>query len=193
MIRKAFLSDSKKLWSLKRAFVLDISKVGDISYCTQLQQDGFFVSNETENEHKARITNSTIFNVYEKDEKPVGLIDINHEIYFPKEADNIIWLDQKLKIIYFEDERSVALHQIVVDKKYQGTGIATEMLQTAVKELINHKIKQLFSIVTTGPVTNCPSIVWHTAMGFERACVTNPIDLFGLKNYTSLLFYKNLN
>ncbi|HOZ03479.1 MAG TPA: GNAT family N-acetyltransferase [Candidatus Woesebacteria bacterium] len=92
--------------------------------------------------------------------------------------------------MYFEDEKSIALHQIVVAKEHQGKGVATKLLQSAIKELSNKKINHLFSIVTTGPVTNCPSIIWHTAMGFNRACVTSPIDLFGLKNYTSLLFHK---
>ncbi len=192
MIRKALPSDSKKLWLLKQAFVLDVSKVDDISYCTQIQHDGFFISSETEKEHKARITNSSIFNVYEKNNQPVGLIDINREIYFPEQADNIIWFDQKLKQTYFEDEQSIALHQIVVAKEHQGKGIATGLFQASIRELFNLKIKHLFSIVTTGPVTNCPSILWHTAMGFNRACVTSPIDLFGLKNYSSLLFYKQV-
>ncbi|PIS22871.1 hypothetical protein COT49_03120 [candidate division WWE3 bacterium CG08_land_8_20_14_0_20_40_13] len=190
MIRKAMINDIENIWKLHEDFRLDVSMVNDNDYLAKSQGNGFIVSDSTKEEIKKRIEGSLLFNVWEEDGKIVGLIDVNKEIYFPEEADNIIWLDKDLKSEYFHGNEGITLHYVAVDENYRGKGIATSLYKNSLETLKGKGYKHLFSIVTIAPVTNCPSIIWHTKMDFKRACVTMPIDLFGLKDYMSLLFYR---
>lgn len=191
MVRKATSEDLEQIQKLHDQYILDISKVYDPEYGTRVQKNGFTVSSE-ENNLLKRIQESLIFNVSVVDEKFAGYIDINKEIYFPEEAENIIWLDLESKNVYFHRDDATVLHHITVSPNFKGKGIASELLNKSLEELKKKSYRHLFSIVTSGPLTNCASILFHTKMGFKRVCVTKPIDLFGLKNYESLLFYKQI-
>lgn len=190
MIRKADQTDLDQIWQLHADYILDVSLVAEPKYGAEVQSRGFIVSESTKVDIAKRIDNSVIFNVYEENGRILGLIDINREIYFPEEAGNIIWTSNELKNSYFHRNDSIVLHYIAVDKGSKGKGISNKLFINAVNQLEATGFKDLFSIVTTGPLTNCPSIIWHTKMSFDRACVTMPIDLFGLKDYTSLLFHR---
>lgn len=147
----------------------NVNKLGDPDYESKVQKEGFTISTGATN-LLTRIKTSRIFNVYENQGKTIGYIDIDKEIYFPEQAKNIIWFNKTLKDIYFQ-------------------GIAKELLMSAIKELRRSEFEHLFSIITTGPVKNFPSISFHTKFGFTKICETKPINLFGLKNYESALFY----
>lgn len=192
VIRKALLTDVDRVWELKQNIILDVSRVNDLRYSSKIQSEGFIVSENSKEEVRDRINSSTIFYVFEEEGQIKGFIDINKEIYFPEEVDNIFWLDKNLKTEYFHGAKSTALHLIITNDKARKKGVASELLQNAIGRLKSMNIKHIFSIITTGPVTNCPSIIWHTKMGFERVCLTSPIKLFGLDGYTSLLLCKNI-
>lgn len=192
MIRKATVDDLNSIWQLFQSAVLDTIKIKEINYLVKTQKYGFIVSDSNKEEIKSRITNSTIFNVCEENNKIIGFIDFNKEIYFPERAENIVWFDQSLKKEYFHGDKNIALHLVITNGEARNHGIASKLLIGALKNLKKQGIKYIFSIITTGPLTNCPSIIWHTKMGFSRACVTHPIDIFGLKNYTGLLYFKKI-
>lgn len=192
MIRKATPNDIDQVWKLHADYILDVSRASESYYGAQVQSRGFIVADLTKEDILTRIQKSHIFNVYEDGGKILGLIDINKEIYFPEEADNISWLIPELKEKYFHDDKSITLQYIAVDAQAKGRNIAKQLFDGALNQLVQEGCKDLFSIVTTGPLTNCTSIIWHTKMGFSRACVTLPIGLFGLKDYTSLLFHLSI-
>lgn len=192
MIRKADLSDLDQIWEINTSYFLDIAKLNNSDYVTLMQKQGLLLELETKTEFGSRINTDTLFSVYEQDEKILGFIDINKEIYFPKEADNIIWLKDGLREHYFDDPKSTVLHTIAVKRENMGKGIASQLLEYAVSELKKQQFKNLFSIIVFGSLTNCSSLLFHSKNGFRRACVSMPMDLFGIKNYQSLLFVKNL-
>lgn len=192
MIRKANHADLDQIWKLHADYILDVNRVAEPEYGAEVQSRGFIVSESTKDDIAKRIDKSLIFNVYEENGQILGLIDINKEIYFPEDAENIIWTSDELKNSYFHRDDSIVLHYIAVDMDSRGKEISKKLFDSGVKQLAVVGFKDLFSIVTTGPLTNCPSIIWHTKMGFDRACVTIPIDLFGLRNYTSLLLHKKI-
>jgi len=192
MIRRALLSDLDNVYDLYSIQSTDISQINNSEYSAQVQTNGFIVPLESKESIKDQIQNHFLFNVYESDGEITGFIDFNKEIYFPEEADNIIWLDKKLKDVYFHDDSSIALHEIVVNKEHRGKGVGRKLLENAISELSSRKYQHIFSIVALSPLTNCPSIIFHTKNKFERVCVTMPINLFGLENYQSLLFYKKI-
>ena len=192
MIRQAIRADLEQVWQIYQQITFDVSQVNDPKYCAEKQKSGFIVSQDSKEDISKRIKDSYIFNVFEEEGVVKGLIDINKEIYFPEEAKNIFWMKPELKQSYFYDPQSTTLHLIVVNPKFQNQGIASQLFDHAITQLKKDSFTKLFAIVTTGPVTNCPSIVWHAQKGFERVCVTYPIDLFGLKGYSSLLFCRNI-
>jgi L-amino acid N-acyltransferase YncA len=192
MIRKAVPNDLEQIYRLYQNYSLDTTKVTDSNYAANVQRDGFLIALESKKDIADRIQNDFLFTVFEEDGKVAGFINVNKEIYFPEEANNIIWFDKALKKQYFHDDTSIVLHQIIVDETYKGKGIGKKLLEESIQTLRTASYKDLFSIVTLGPVTNCASILFHTKNGFGRVCVTMPIDLFGLKNYQSLLFHKRI-
>jgi len=192
MIRKATINDLENIYSLYQANSLDISRATDAAYATKVQHDGFLVALDNKDDIRERIQTNFLFNVYGLDGKVAGFITINKEVYFPEDSDNIMWFNNKLKAIYYHSDTFMTLHEIIVDQTYKGKGIGKMLLEDSLKTLKEKKYTDLFSIVTTGPVTNCASLLFHTRNGFERACVSMPDDLFGLKNYQSLLFHKQI-
>ena len=192
MIRRAQESDLDQIYFLYRQYVLDVNKINDSSYVSKVEKEGFTIETSDKEDLLNRIKNDVIFNVFEQDGQIVGYIDFNKEVYFPEEAENIIWLDQKTKEEYFQEERSIVLHYIAVDLKHTKRGIARELLQKSEEELRSKAYRYLFAIITTGPVKNYPSIRFHEKMGFTRVCKTLPIELFGIKNYESELYKKGI-
>jgi len=192
VIRKAAVNDIGEIWKIHQGSVLDVSRVSDKEYCAEVQANGFIVSGIKEADEQERIEKSSIFDVFEEGGEVIGFVDVNNEIYFPEDADNTVWLTPGLKHSYFHGQDSTVLHHIGTVLSARRRGIARELFENSLPTLKDRGYKHLFSIVTTGPVTNCPSIVWHTKMGFERACTTTPVDIFGLKDYTSLLFHISL-
>jgi len=191
MIRKACINDIDAIWELYEKNTLNISRVDDIEYATSIQKNGFIVFQGTKMEVQERISSSRIFDIFE-DTAIAGFIDVDKKIYFPEDADNIVWSSDILKNIYFHDEKAICLHFIAVDCTYKEKGVAKQLFNNAFEVLKNEGFKHIFSIVTLSPLTNCPSVIWHSKMGFRRVCITMPIDLFGLKDYMSLLFYKEI-
>jgi hypothetical protein len=187
MIRKASLADLIQVTELHDKYVLDVSRVNEPRYAAKVQAEGFTV-NAGGSDLAGRIQSSQLFNVHTDDQKISGYIDVNREIYFSEDADNILWFNNDLRSCYYHDKHATELHYIAVQPS--GSGIAADLLGGAVKTLRDEGYQHLFSIVTTAPLTNCASIIWHTRNGFERACVSLPDDLFGLKNYQSTLFHR---
>ncbi len=192
MIRKATINDLEQIHSLYKEYSLDISHSGDIGYATKFQRDGFLIAVENKEDIAKRIQNDTLYDVFEENNKIAGFININKEIYFPEEADNIIWFDNESKQKYFHADTAITLHEIIIDQVYKGNGIGKQLLEYSLRKLKEKDYTDLFSIIALAPLTNCASLLFHTRNGFERACVTMPIELFGLKNYQSLLFHKKI-
>lgn len=192
MIRKATTNDLEDIDFLYNSHSLDISRVTDTIYATKVQRDGFLIALDSKNDIYERIQTNFLFNVYEMQDKIVGFVIINKEVYFPEDSDNIIWFNKKLKENYYHSDTFITLHEIIVNQTYRRKGIASFLLEDSLKILKEKHYTDLFSIVATGPLTNCASLLFHTRNEFERACISMPDDLFELKNYQSLLFHKRI-
>jgi predicted GNAT superfamily acetyltransferase len=172
-------------------FKLDVSRVGDPNYCNMVQQRGFTVSTGSSDDLGERLNSSTLLNVAKNNRGMIiGYIDISKEEYFPESADDMIWLSKTAKQKYYHSDKAITLHHIASSSQNKGT--ATKLYYDAENRLKNSGYKYIFSIVTTSPLTNLPSIAWHTKNGFKRVCTHPPINLFGLKNYQSVLFCKKI-
>lgn len=193
MIRDATTDDLDKIFHLYDSHSLDTKKVPDPHYAAQVQKNGFLVALEGKTDLLQRIEEDYLYKVYVENDIIRGFININTEIYFPEDADNCIWFDETIKNSYFHSNTTLTLHEIIIDHENKRQGIGRKLLENSLTELKDNGYKDIFSIVTIGPVTNLPSILFHTKMGFKRACVTMPFDLFGMKDYMSLLFHKSIS
>ena len=81
---------------------------------------------------------------------------------------------------------------IAIEKNAQGMGIASKLLLEVEKELKKEKRNFLFSIVTVSPVKNRPSLNFHKKNDFKIVCEADPTELFGMKDYSSVLLVKRL-
>jgi hypothetical protein len=187
MIRPATPTDAPQLQEIHDRYLLDITRVNDPEYAAKTQEEGFTVDVKDDSLHN-RIQSSHLLRIATEGTAILGYIDINPEVYFPEEANDIIWFDDDLKRTYYHDKRAIALNHIAVTQK--GTGIASKLLEDTLTTLKGQGYEHLFAIVTTAPVTNCASIIWHTRNNFSRACITPPDDLFELKHYQSVLFHR---
>jgi hypothetical protein len=189
MIRPATMQDAPALQKIHDKFILDTSRLEDAKYAAEVQKVGFTVS-AGESSLGKRIESSHLLLVDANGSDIQGYIDVNPEMYFPEGSDNIVWFDERLKRSYYHDEHSIVLHHIAALTSCRG--VAGHLLAAALTTLKEQGYQHLFSIVTTAPLTNCASIVWHTRNSFSRACTSLPDDLFGLKNYQSVLLYKSI-
>lgn len=97
------------------------------------------------------------------------------------------WFDDDLKSIYYNNPQVITLASIAVDPEYSSKGVTKLMYSKLSEWLLENNFEYLFSIVTVAPLTNFPTILWHTKMGFKRLAMGRPRELFGLKNY--VVFY----
>jgi len=148
MIQKADLNDIEAIYSLYSSVALDVSKIYNNEYISAVQKNGFIVALEEKKDIEQRIINDTLFVVFKENNNVLGFLNVNKEIYFPQDADNIFWFDKTLKNKYFHSNQSIELHEIIVDKNHLHQGIARQLLDYSCRELKKKDIKFLFSIVT---------------------------------------------
>ena len=88
----------------------------------------------------------------------------------------------------------MTLEVIATDPSASQKGIGSELYNFLESKLKSELIEQVFSVVVIAPITNCPSIVWHSKNGFVRLAGSRPKEtMVGLSWYSSILFYKKLN
>jgi N-acetylglutamate synthase-like GNAT family acetyltransferase len=102
------------------------------------------------------------------------------------------WFDPELKDIYYHSSAAMNMHTLAVHPHSKQTGVATALSTELERQLLTKGITYLFSIITIGPLTNCPSLLLHTKLGFERVAMSRPRDMFNLKNYLSVLLCKRI-
>lgn len=192
MIRSAVKNDVDSVYRIYKQHTLDISKIDDSEYLNSVQKNGFYLDLSSKQDIANRLEKSEMYMVSENNDDVDGFIDVNKEIYFPREATNAHWMNSDIKINYYDGLMSITLHLIAVEKSKCGNGIASALYQNAENRLRKKGYEYIFSIISSGPVLNCASLLFHTKNGFKRACVTAPLPLFGFDNYESILLYKDL-
>lgn len=193
MIRRATIFDLEQIFAIYQSHCLDKSRLKDFQYLARVQKEGFIFDLDTLSDLKDDIDNATLFDVYEEGGEVLGLLIAKPKIYFPEDASNAHWLMPETKNLHYHSRQSMTLHLICVKKNIGHRGIGSQLLKNCFRQLKDQGIQSVFSIVTVGPVTNCASLNFHTKAGFERACVTSPIDILGFKNMQSILFYRDLS
>ncbi len=192
MIRRATHPDLDQIYTIYKSYCLDIHRLKDSNYTTRIQKEGFIFNLESRNDVLEDVEQANIFDVFDHSGEILGLLIAKPKLYFPEDATNAHWLIPKCKNIHYHSATSITLHLICVKEQNRNKKIGTQLFEHCLRQLKDRGIKSIFSIVTLGPVTNCASLSFHTQAGFVRACVTSPIDILGISNMQSVLFYKDL-
>lgn len=189
-IHKARENDLEQIYKLYLSNCLDREKLTDADYKSKVQQNGFLLGLDTQEDIQKLFKTSEIFLVCEVDEELAGYIISSSEQEY-KDDENKVWFDINAKETYYK-ENSISIYEINVNNKYAGSGIGSELLKRFEEEVQKLRFKYLFSVVTISPVTNIPSLTFHEKNSFVRLAMGKPTKLFGINNYSSILYVKDL-
>jgi GNAT superfamily N-acetyltransferase len=192
-IRKATLGDLDSLNTIHASVILDRSQLKDVAYQADIQNKGFLLGTDDPHDIAEEISNAHQFLVAEEENKLLGYAIADHreeEQYYDDEYKT--WFDLSLKELYYNSPKAMSLSTIATDPSIIKKGVATSLLKSLEEQLLGEEFTHLFSIVSIAPLTNCPSLLWHTRNGFQRLAMGKPRRLFELDNYSAILFYKEL-
>jgi len=193
MIRDAITKDLEELQQLHNKVQLDVSKLGDTSYDTEIQKKGFLLGTDEAHDIAEELDKAYKFLVDIEDGKIIGYLIADHRLeqkFYDDEYKT--WFDTSLKDFYYSNTKGMTIATVVVAPEMAGKGIATRLLSHLETVLKQDAYEYLFSIIVMAPVTNTPSIIWHTKSGFKRLATGRPRRLFELDNFASILMYKKI-
>lgn len=193
MIREAAKDDIQKLQELHNKVQLDVTKLDDTDYLALVQKKGFLLGTDEAHDMAEEIEKAFKFLVWEEDGKILGYLIADHRTeqkFYDDEYKT--WFNKDLKDYYYQNPKGMTIATIVTDPQSAGKGIGTQLLKHLEEILKENKYEYLFSIIVLAPVTNCPSIYWHTKNGFRRLAMGRPRRLFEMDNFASTLVYKKL-
>ncbi len=192
-IRKAMLEDLPRIRGIYNKVKLDRTKVGEPSYEAEIQKKGFLLGTDDPHRLEEELENAFELLVAEKSGNIEGYLIADHrdeQKFYDDEYKT--WFDMELKDFYYKDTKGMTLATIAVDPNSFQKGVASQLLNFLETQLKKENFKYLFSIVTAAPLTNCPTIIWHTKNGFKRLAMGRPRKLFDINNYVGILLYKKL-
>lgn len=192
-IRDAHSADLQQIQDLHDKVKLDLSRLGESEYDAEIQKKGFLLGTDDAHDMPEELKNAYKFLVAEDNGIILGYLIADHrkeQKFYDDEYKT--WFDKELKDYYYSNPRGMTIATIVVDPESTKKGIATSLLNNLEGTLKENDFEYLFSIVVVAPVTNCPSVIWHTKRGFKRLAMGRPRKLFELENFVSILLCKPL-
>jgi L-amino acid N-acyltransferase YncA len=193
MIRKATLQDLDSIDLLYKQMSIDRLRLDESKYSTSIQQNGFLLGSTDRSSLERKVKDSYEFLVTEEENKIVGFLIANHleeEKFYDDEYKT--WFNASIKYFYLHNPKGMSIDYIVVDPNWSGQGLATQMLNKLAQRLSSESYEKLFSIITISPITNCPSLIWHSKNGFKRLAMSKPREMFGFDWHAGILLYKDL-
>ena len=193
MIRQAQVEDYEAIKEMKSSLGIDRSQLDKREYSVSLQKKGFLLFPYLEKSQFEDYLRK-LFLVYEDKNNVIGyiVVDSEQELEMKKGSNNLVWFRKDIEPIYFSHPHA-NISVIAVSPVSQYKGVGTCLLQEVAKRITQGgEIPYLFSFVVSSPITNFPSMLFHEKMGFDRIAFTYYTEIFGLKNYQSILYGKEL-
>lgn len=135
MIRPATFKDLDSIVTIAKSVTIDNQKIHDPAYASKIQLQGFIPEGfATQEEFRVELEKKKVALIYEEDRKTVGFCIIRKEIYYPEEADTVIWVDEKAKQSYYHHEHSSVITYLLVHPRYIHLGIGSKLFNEAVKQ-----------------------------------------------------------
>lgn len=186
--------DLQSLLSLINDNALDPKKIKDKVYVQNKSDNGFLIGKVTLDDLAKKLEN--IFFIAKEGEDVIGYIRLDkgfdNEFVDIDNRGGVEWLHLEFKNkYYFKDHFEIG--GVLVLPGYGRRNVGSKLLEKALKELEFHNCSSIFSFVPINPIKNEPSLKFHLKNGFKIIAKLKPVDLWGFKNYQSVLLMKDIN
>ncbi len=189
MIRQARESDFEEIITLRKTLAIEIDNLSNQTYRLSVQKSGFLLKKPYPKEEYIKDLQKT-FLVANKNEQILGYSRIDEKQEMDKE-DIALWYNPNLEKEYFSlPHRSINAIGVLPHVKRQG--IATSLLNRIIEEITKEQIPYVYSSVIISPITNLPSLLFHEKHGFDRIALISEPEVYGMKNFSSVLYRKTL-
>ena len=178
--------DFEQVIEIQKQSLIDFSKISDLNYINEIQNNGFFIAPYTLTEI-LEDKNKILIGIKEEN-KILAFVWVSEYI----ENHDYIWFDEKIKEKIF-DKKIYKLKAIGVTKTKQGQGLASELLKNLNLYLKDKSIKYLVGSIANNPIKNLASINFHKKNGFEEVAISPKHEYFEFKDYQCSLFAKKLD
>jgi GNAT superfamily N-acetyltransferase len=190
-IRQVKATELAELLQLINSNVIDPVRINDKDYISKLSSEGFLVGKVHEDEIKRML--DRIFLVVTSKQRIIGYLRIDEEIDVDfKELDMqgmVDWVHTDFKKYYYQLPH-YEIGGVLVTKEFSRKNIGASLLYKAMEMLKYKNLKYLFSFVPVSPVRNEPSLKFHLKNGFKVIAKLQPLELWGMKHYQSVLLMK---
>ena len=190
-IRQVKATELAELLQLINSNVIDPVRIADKDYISKLASEGFLVGKLHEDEIKKML--DRIFLVVTSKQRIIGYLRIDEEIDVDfKELDMqgmVDWVHTDFKKYYYQLPH-YEIGGVLVTKEFSRKNIGAFLLYKAMGMLKYKNLKYLFSFVPVSPVRNEPSLKFHLKNGFKVIAKLQPLELWGMKHYQSVLLMK---
>lgn len=193
-IKKAEANDLLALSAFINENIIDISKCDSSEYRNKLENEGYLMGGVDDKFLEKFI--GKIYLAFSDDNQIIGYIRIEegHDEDFVRRnvTDGIIWIDEKFKTEYLR-EPHFELGGLLVSRDFANQGIGQQLYKTVEAEAIRLQRRNIFSFVATNPIPNKPSLHFHKKNGFKVVAELKKTELYGLKDYQSVLLVKSIS
>lgn len=150
---------------------------------------GFLLAKTDEDELVKNLNSKTqYFIAVAFNDEVVGFLAISRPKISEPFLNHILWQDDSCKSKILSD-RHIYIQNIATQRDYMGKGIARFLYQS-LYEIFPNSVFSTF--VVTKPILNQRSILFHEKQGFQQVGTIKHDQFLDLKNYESVLLFKEL-
>lgn len=189
MIRSAEARDYNSINSIRQALTLDVGRLSNPEYVSQIECRGFLVPVEITYEQFLGDLPSYI--VGEVGGSVAGFLRIE-DTQEMAANETPHWIDPAMESIYWQKPH-VNIGKIAVHPMAKRQGIASALMAEAERHARERSTPYIFSFIACcKPPTNYPSIKFHENHGFKETAPLAPLSAFGIRDYMATLYSKKL-
>lgn len=190
-IRQVKATELDDILQLINSNVIDPLRITDKAYVARMSDEGFLVG-RLKREEITRMVDQ-LFLVVTSKQKVIGYLRIDEQIDSDfKDLDMqgmVDWVHTDFKKLYYQLPH-FEIGGVLVSKEFGRKNIGASLLYKAMEMLKYKNLKYLFSFVPVSPVRNEPSLRFHLKNGFKIIAKLQPLELWGMKHYQSVLLMK---
>jgi len=190
MIRPATLPDYEAIAGIQQSLALDTTKLEDSDYVERVQQDGFLLNLDINQETFA--ANVANYIVGETDEGKIGgflRLDDEQEM---AQDERPQWFNPYLAAVYWSLPHA-NIGKVAVLPSATRQGLGTQLLARAEQLTRERQIPWLYAYVAYKPITNHASIAFHERNGFHALALEQPQSAYNMQDYQGMLYDKKLS
>ena len=182
-------SDYLTYKKLNKIYRFDCKKQNDSGYLSRIEKNGYLVGSPVNKSFWKKVIFSRCALINGKVVGITRVEEMTSKMENPKSK--LTWLGSLSLKKKFLNEKGRLIGVVLVDPKYKRKGIAKLLFQEIETHAKKNKCEDLFSWIVTKPF-NKPSFMFHQKLGFKIVAIYDAKESFGIFDYQSKLFYKQI-